>query len=127
MKVNEYSPLALAYLGDAYYELLVRAHLLELGNMPASELNKRAKEYVTAVKQSGMVDMLLPHLNETELAAYKRGRNAHSAHTPKSAAAVQYRRATGLESLFGYLYVKGETERAMELFNLLVLGGNGNV
>ena len=124
MNVNEYSPLALAYLGDAYYELLVRAYLLEQGNMPTSELNKRAKEYVTAVKQSGMVDTLLPHLNETELAAYKRGRNAHSAHTPKSAAAVQYRRATGLESLFGYLYVKGETERALELFKLLVLGGN---
>ncbi|MBR6506322.1 MAG: ribonuclease III [Clostridia bacterium] len=124
MNVNEYSPLALAYLGDAYYELMVRAHLLEQGNMPASELNKRAKEYVTAVKQSEMVEALLPHLSETELAAYKRGRNAHSPHTPKSAAAVQYRRATGLESLFGYLYVKGETERALSLFRLLVLGGN---
>lgn len=124
MNVNEYSPLALAYLGDAYYELMVRAHLLEQGNMPASELNKRAKEYVTAVKQSEMVEALLPHLSETELAAYKRGRNAHSPHTPKSAAAVQYRRATGLESLFGYLYVKGETERALSLFKLLVLGGN---
>lgn len=127
MNVNEYSPLALAYLGDAYYELLVRAHLLGQGNMPTSELNKRAKEYVTAVKQSGMVDTLLPHLSETELAAYKRGRNAHSAHTPKSAAAVQYRRATGLESLFGYLYVKGDTERALSLFKLLVIGGNENV
>ena len=124
MNVNEYSPLALAYLGDAYYELMVRAHLLEQGNMPASELNKRAKEYVTAVKQSEMVEALLPHLSETELAAYKRGRNAHSPHTPKSAAAVQYRRATGLESLFGYLYVKCETERALSLFRLLVLGGN---
>lgn len=124
MNVNEYSPLALAYLGDAYYELMVRAHLLEQGNMPASELNKRAKEYVTAVKQSEMVEALLPHLSETELAAYKRGRNAHSPHTPKSAAAVQYRRATGLESLFGYLYVKGENERALSLFKLLVLGGN---
>ena len=78
MNVNEYSPLALAYLGDAYYELMVRAHLLEQGNMPASELNKRAKEYVTAVKQSEMVEALLPHLSETELAAYKRGRNTHS-------------------------------------------------
>ncbi len=126
MNVNEYSPLALAYLGDAYYELLVRAYLLEQGNMPTSELNKRAKEYVTAVKQSDMVDIMLPYLTEIELAAYKRGRNAHSAHTPKSAAAVQYRRATGLESLFGYLFVKGETERAQRLFKLLVLGGNEN-
>lgn len=126
MNVNEYSPLSLAYLGDAYYELLVRAYLLEQGNMPTSELNKRAKEYVTAVKQSNMVDIILPHLSENELAAYKRGRNAHSAHTPKSAAAVQYRRATGLESLFGYLFVKGETERAQQLFELLVLGGNDN-
>ena len=126
MNVNEYSPLSLAYLGDAYYELLVRAHLLEQGNMPTSELNKRAKEYVTAVKQSKMVDIILQHLSENELAAYKRGRNAHSAHTPKSAAAVQYRRTTGLESLFGYLFVKRETERAQQLFELLVLGGNDN-
>ena len=120
MNVTEYSPLALAYLGDAYYELLVRAHLLSKGNMPTSELNKLAKEYITAVRQSDIVEVLLPQLTESELAAYKRGRNAHSAHTPKSAAAVQYRRATGLESLFGYLYVKGETERARQLFELLV-------
>lgn len=120
MNVTEYSPLALAYLGDAYYELLVRAYLLEQGNMPTAELNRRAKEYVTAVKQSAMVDIILPHLSESETAAYKRGRNAHSAHTPKSAAAVQYRRATGLECLFGYLFVKGETERARQLFELLV-------
>ena len=120
MNVTEYSPLALAYLGDAYYELLVRAHLLSQGNMPTAELNKRAKEFVTAVKQSSLVDIILPHLTENETTVYKRGRNAHSAHTPKSAAAVQYRRATGFECLFGYLYVKGETERAKQLFELLI-------
>lgn len=120
MNVTEYSPLALAYLGDAYYELLVRAHLLEQGNMPTAELNRRAKEFVTAVKQSQMVDIILPNLTETETAVYKRGRNAHSAHTPKSAAAVQYRRATGFECLFGYLYVKGDTERANQIFELLI-------
>ncbi len=120
MNVNEYSPLALAYLGDAYWELLVRSHLLEQGNMPASELNKRAKEFVTAVKQSKLVDIMLPLLTEEEVTVYKRGRNAHSAHTPKSAAAVQYRRATGLECLFGYLYAKGEAQRAVQLFKMLV-------
>ena len=125
MNVNEYSPLALAYLGDAYYELLVRSHLLELGNMPTSELNKRAKEYVTAVKQSGMVDMLLPHLNETELAAYKRGRNAKTGAPAKNASMIDYRVASGFEALLGYLYLTGKYERLLEILKLSEVKDNG--
>lgn len=115
-KPENYSPLVLAYMGDSYLELLTRAHLIGDGDCNPATLNKLAKDFVTASKQSEAVEKLLPLLNEEELILYKQGRNAKSNHSPKSASAVDYRRATGLECLFGYLYFTGKTERAEELF-----------
>lgn len=119
---GDYSPLVLAYLGDAFFETLTRASLIGSGDCKTSELNRRAKAFVTAEAQSGLADRLMPFLNEEELAVYKSGRNAKSAHRSRSASVLDYRRATGFESLFGYLWISGKTDRAKELFNLCVKG-----
>lgn len=115
-RLAEAGPLTLAYMGDAVFELLTRERIVLAGEKPPAELNRLARGYVTAVAQSAAVERLLPLLDEDETAVYKRGRNAKSAHAPKSAGAVEYRRATGLECLFGYLYLTGRIERARALF-----------
>ncbi len=127
---NELPTLVLAYLGDAYFELLVRERLVAdcCGNPSgksagsvagdAAELSRRSMCYVSAVAQSAAVERLLPALTPGEEAVYKRGRNAKTNHTPRSASVLDYRRATGLETLFGYLCVMGESERAEQLFGL---------
>lgn len=117
-KPENYSPLVLAYMGDSYIELLTRATIIGSGDCNPAALNSQAKAFVTAASQSAAVDKLLPVLNEEELAVYKQGRNAKSNHSPRSASAADYRRATGLECLFGYLYFNGNTERAQELFRI---------
>ena len=110
---------ALAYLGDAVLELLVRERLVSRGLCASATLNSAALGYVKASAQSEAVERLLPHLNEREEAVYKRGRNAgHGKNTPKSASVAEYRRATGLEALFGQLYLDGDAERMRELFAL---------
>lgn len=114
---NETSPLVLAYLGDAYFELLAREKLISEFGYGVAELSKKAKDYVTAISQSAACERLMPLLNEEEQAAYKRGRNAKSNHTPRSAPVSDYRKATGLEALFGWLYIRGEHRRARQLFN----------
>ncbi|MBE6608862.1 MAG: ribonuclease III [Ruminococcaceae bacterium] len=108
----------LAYLGDAVIELLTRQRLVEKGIHGAGNLNKAALGYVTAVAQSAAIERVLPVLTEKETDVYKRGRNQHSASIPKSASAAQYRRATGFEALFGYLWLVGEHERAKYLFSV---------
>lgn len=108
----------LAYLGDAVIELLTRQRLVEKGIHGAGNLNKAALGYVTAVAQSAALETLLPALTEKETEIFKRGRNQHSASIPKSASAAQYRRATGFEALFGYLWLVGEHERAKYLFSV---------
>ncbi|MBQ1255401.1 MAG: ribonuclease III [Clostridia bacterium] len=113
---GDYSPLVLAYMGDAYFETLAREYLVGDGNCKPSLLNDRAKEIVTAHNQSAMVDRLLPLLTDEELAIYKSGRNSKSAHRSKSASAVEYRRATGLECLYGYFWLSAQYDRARELF-----------
>ena len=115
-RLAEAGPLTLAYMGDAVFELLTRERIVLAGEKPPAELNRLARGYVTAVAQSAAVERLLPLLDEDETAVYKRGRNAKSAHAPKSAGAVEYRRATGLECLFGYLYLDGRIERARALY-----------
>lgn len=115
---SDYSPLVLAYLGDAFFETLAREYLIGNGNCKPAELNDRSKALVTAASQSEMVEKLLPALDEEELSIYKNGRNAKSAHRSKSASVVEYRRATGLECLFGYLWLTGRLERAKALFSL---------
>ncbi len=115
---NKCNALELAYMGDAVIEVLVRRRIIGDGGNKISELNGQALNYVTAVSQSAAVERVLPHLTEKELQMFKYGRNAKGVHVPKSASAIDYRRATGLECLFGYLYLSGEIERAEALFEL---------
>ena len=115
----EYSGAALAYLGDAVMEVLVRQMLVRRGIGNAGKLSALSLNYVRATNQSRGLEGLLPHLTEEENAVYHRGRNAAGAH-PKSASVNDYRRATGLEALFGYLHLKGDTARLETLFDLYV-------
>ncbi len=108
----------LAYLGDAVLELITRRYLLSTGIIDVGKLNQMALSYVRATAQSEAVERLMPHLTEEETAVFKRGRNAHGIAIPKSASASQYRRATGMEALFGYLYLQGREERMAELFRI---------
>lgn len=108
----------LAYLGDAVFELIVRRRLLETGVSDPGRLNKMASRYVRAIEQSKAVALIEPYLTEEESAVYRRGRNANGISIPHSASAVEYRRATGLEALFGYLYLQGKKDRMEELLTL---------
>jgi ribonuclease-3 family protein len=110
-QARELNPLVLAYIGDAIYELYVREHLLNTLKVNAHELHKAAIKYVSAVAQSQTVEELLPLLTDEETAVYKRGRNTKSATIPKNAEVSEYRRATGLEAVLGYLYLTGNEER----------------
>lgn len=113
---RNYSPLVLAYLGDSFYETLAREYVISNGDCLVSKLNVKIKSIITAVAQSKIIIIILPQLNETENWFFKSGRNAKNTHHSKSAEAVEYRRATGLECLFGYLYLSGQHKRARELF-----------
>jgi ribonuclease-3 family protein len=110
-----YSPLTLAYLGDGVYELLVREKLVLKENRSNGKLHFEAKQYVSAQGQSDGVERILPLLTETETALYKRGRNSDAV-GGKNSDIAQYKRATGLEALFGYLYLTGQIQRMEELF-----------
>ncbi len=107
--------LSLAYLGDAVFELVVRTVLLEKGNSPNGALYARSLPYVSAVGQAKMAEALLPLLSEEEAAVYRRGKNSKPEHGAKNASALEYRKATGLETLFGTLYLQGRRERLLEL------------
>lgn len=113
-----YSPLTLAFLGDAVYSLLVRNMLTLCENKPTGKLHKESIQYVNAAFQAKMVKELMPHLTENEITVFKRGRNAHSAHSPKNQSDADYRYATGFEALFGYLYLQGNKERINQLFSI---------
>ena len=113
--VREYSPLTLAYMGDAVYELLIRTKVVTHGNAPVNKLNKKASQLAKAGAQSAMAEILAEYFTEEELSVYKRGRNAHSYTKAKNATTGDYRRATGFEAVFGYLYLSGRLERAIEL------------
>ena len=117
-KARMYSPLTLAFLGDAVYSLLVRQMLSVEENKPTGKLHKQSIKYVNAAFQAQMIRELLPVLSENEEAVFKRGRNAHSSHSPKNQDAADYRYATGLEALYGYLYLCGEIQRINEIFRL---------
>ena len=114
--LSEINGANLAYVGDAVLELMVRKKLV-LDGGKIGELNKQADSYVCAGNQSRVADRILPVLTEEELSVYKRGKNIHTNSIPKSATHIEYRKATGLEALFGYLYLAGETKRLEELFN----------
>lgn len=116
------SPLALAFLGDGVYELLAREFLLSRGNAPVGRLHDKTVELVSAAAQSAAYELLEPLLTEEEATVYRRGRNAHSPHCPKHTEPAVYRRATGVEALFGWLYLTGRVERANELFGVILAG-----
>ena len=107
---------ALSYFGDAVLEILTRKRLLESGIGDAGELNRMARQYVTAASQSVGYEKIKEMLSEEEDHYFKRGRN-HKASVPKSASVAEYRKATGMESLFAYLYLSGKHERMQELFD----------
>ena len=118
VRLSETSPLALAYMGDAVFELLVRSWLCDSGKLTTKQLHRATVSYVCAPAQAARADRMLPLLTEDELAQYKRGRNAHVHQVPKNATYAQYARATGLECLFGALYLTGQLDRLNELFIL---------
>lgn len=111
----QYSPLTLAYIGDGVYELIIRTVLVEQANQPVNRLHKRASSLVKAETQAKLIYALMDSTTEEELAVYKRGRNAKSATSAKNASITDYRTATGLEALMGYLYMENKVERAVAL------------
>ena len=113
--IRIYSPLTLAYIGDAIYELVIRTILVEKGNTQVNKLHKRASRLVKASAQSAMIEKLKPYLTEEEMSVFKRGRNAKAATMAKNATMSDYRRATGFEALMGYLYLTEQWERMLEL------------
>lgn len=117
-ELQQMTALGIAHCGDAVFELLVRSWLCTHGGVKADDLHRRTVAYVSAGAQSRRVEKLLPLLDEWETAWYKRGRNAHLHGIPKNATPAEYGRATGLECLFGALYLTGRTARANELFLL---------
>ncbi len=111
------SPLALAFIGDTVFDLLIRSELVCEANRPVNDLHKLASKRVCAAAQSEGIKKILPLLTEDETSVFKRGRNAHTGGIPKNASSADYHYATGLESLFGWLYLKGETERIKYLYS----------
>lgn len=116
--LRTYSPLTLAYIGDAIFELVVRTVLVERKNTQAEKLHKAATKIVKAETQALMIESIKDELTEEEMAVYKRGRNAKAVTRAKNATMSEYRRATGFEALMGYLYLKGDMERMIKLIHL---------
>lgn len=113
------SPLNLAFVGDGVYELMVRERLVSLAGRPNKDLHRLAVQQVRAEAQAEALEKILPHLTEREVAIFKRGRNAHTSRTGGA-----YHKATGLETLFGYLYLEGQLDRVRELFALTLTKEN---
>ncbi len=114
------SGLSLAFIGDAVYELLVRQHVLSLGEARVQDLHRETVRFVNAAFQAKAAEELADRLTEEETAYYKRGRNANSAHTPKNKSEAEYHRATGFEALIGYLYLSERFDRLGELFDVVI-------
>ena len=117
---NLYSPLALAYIGDAVYETYIRAYVMESGNMQVNKLHRASTHYVSAKAQSKIFHTIADALTEDELAVFKRGRNAHSYTSAKNADIVDYRHATGFEAIIGYLFITGRSDRLSEIIRLSI-------
>lgn len=113
---RQLSPLNLAFIGDCIYEILVREALVCEANRPVNELHRESVKYVSAKAQTEAYAKIKDMLTEEETAQFKRGRNAKVGHSPKSATDAEYHTATGIEALFGYLYMSGKTERIKQLF-----------
>lgn len=113
--IRTYSPLALAYIGDCVYELVVRTVIVQDANRAANDLHKTAVQYVRAESQAKMVERIKPLLTQEESDVLRRGRNASPHTVPKNASRSDYHKATGFEALMGYLYLTDQTDRMLEL------------
>ena len=113
--ITTFSPLTLAFLGDAVYEVIIRTMVVCEGNTQVNKLHKKSSNLVKAEAQANMIKSLMDELSEEELAYYKRGRNAKSYTSAKNATIADYRMATGFEVFEGYLYLTRQSERMMEL------------
>ena len=119
-EVNGISNLGLAHLGDCVFEILCRAYLCTRGDKTVDKLHRDTINMVKATSQAKFADKMLPLLTEEELAYYRRGKNSHVHAVPKSATPAEYAKATGVEALFGALYLAGQTERLNELFKAVM-------
>ena len=121
-QIDAISNLGLAHIGDSVFELLCRSYLCARGGKNVGNLHRDTIAMVKATAQAEFVDRLLPLLTEEEMAYYRRGKNAHVHAVPKSATAAEYAKATGLEALFGALYLAGKIQRLNELFHAMMEG-----
>jgi ribonuclease-3 family protein len=119
-QVDAISNLGLAHMGDCVYEILCRAYLCARGGKKVDWLHQETIRMVRATSQAAFADKMLPLLSEEELAYYRRGKNAHVHAVPKSATPAEYAKATGVEALFGALFLLGRKERANEIFNIVM-------
>lgn len=119
-EIHNLSALGLAHIGDAVYELMVRSWLVMSGRATAKGLHKAAVGFVSAPAQTKAAARLMPMLTEEELTVFRRGRNTRVNSVPRNASLDEYHTATAMETLFGYLYVKGQNERLNELFDIIV-------
>ena len=115
MDIRTYSPLTIAYIGDAIYDLVIRTVVVERGNRSVNDLHRKTIQYVKAGAQAEMIEALSDMLTEEEADIYRWGRNAKFYTKAKNATVREYRKATGMEALLGYLYLTGRTERLLEL------------
>lgn len=116
--IRTYSPLTLAYIGDSVYDVMIRTLAVGRGNRGANELHKAVVRLVNAKTQAAMIEALSEDLSEAEMTVYKRGRNAKSNTMAKNASIIDYRKATGMEALIGYLYLQDRTDRIIELLKI---------
>ena len=116
--IKEYSPLTLAYIGDSIYDLIIKSLVVNEGNKQVQKMHQETSSYVHASAQSQMMRKIQEYLTEEEHAVYKRGRNAKSVSPAKNQSITDYRRATGFEALIGYLYLKKEWKRMLELVKI---------
>ena len=124
-EIDAISNLGLAHMGDCVYEILCRAYLCARGEKTVDRLHRDTIAMVKATAQAQFADRMLPLLTEEERAYYRRGKNAHVHAVPRGATPAEYAKATGVEALFGYLYLSGRKERANELFQLVMEDSNG--
>lgn len=116
--LRQYSPLVLAYIGDAVFELIIRTIMVRQDNSPVQKLHKRTSTLVKAENQADMMERMMKHLTEEEESVYRRGRNAKSCTKAKNASTGTYRKATGFEALIGYLYLQKKMDRIVDLVKI---------
>lgn len=119
-EIDAFSNLSLAHIGDGVFELLCRSFLCSKGAQNVGNLHRDTVKLVKASAQAAFTEKILPHLTQTELSYYRRGKNAHVHAVPKGASPADYQKATGLEALFGYLHLSGQTDRINQLFHIMM-------